>query len=358
MTTAKTRCEWLVLLVVLTLAVGCGYVPTAQHPLDQAASGVRSPALSPNPSTPAVNCPNAAPSARDEVGATYDPIHKVTVVFGGDLSPTPSTPTMSTSETWTFDGRCWQKLRPTQSPAARQALGALVFDPAIGKTLLVGGRAAGRYPADAWLWDGNSWTQLTGSPRFGNVSAVYDAARRVVVVYGELSASGNPLESVDHFTWTWDGNNWLKVLPAHMPPPRSDAQMCYDDASQTTVLFGGHSVRSLGDTWEWNGTDWIQDQPPSSPPARFSASLICGNGRVILAGGADVAMPPFADVWTWDGHNWSQLKSLHTPTGLLGAAGTFDGTHYLEVLGTPAMGPALGAVWSFDGTDWTVVAST
>jgi hypothetical protein len=231
----------------------------------------------------------------------------------------------------------------------------MVFDLAVGKALLVGGRAAGPYPADAWLWDGANWTQLTGAPRFGNVNAVYDEAHKVVVVYGEFTSSGNPLYSVDHFTWTWDGSNWSKQSPAHMPPPRSDAQMCYDEQSQTTLLFGGYAVEALGDTWGWNGNDWNQVHPASSPPERWGAALMCGGGRVVLAGG-DVRHAPAKDVWSWEGYNWTELTKSSLPDGLSGGAAVFDGTRFVVLLGIQESMPQHAEVWSFDGTNWSTAA--
>ena len=229
----------------------------------------------------------------------------------------------------------------------------MIFDPAVGKTLMVGGAPNGSFnapvPQDAWLWDGTTWSKLNGVPQFVWVRAVYDKTRKVVVVYGS--------DLNDFGTWTWDGVNWSKLSPAHMPPPRTFPLMCYDEQSKTTLLFGGRSNFALADTWEWNGVDWIQDHPTSSPAARFDGTMVCGVDRVVLTGGAS-SWAPFNDVWTWDRHTWSRLVSAHLPTGLQGAGGVFDGTRYLVLLGFPGSLPIDSDVWAYDGTDWTRVGSS
>lgn len=342
---------WLALVTLVAVST-CGYVPTGRHSGDQVASGVRTPSPSPSPSA-ASSCTTAGPTPRSDVGAAYDPIHKVTVLFGGNLYPTSTAPVQSTSQTWIFDGRCWQLMSPSSSPSPRSVPGGMVFDPAIAKVLLVGGGAVGSrgsFPGDSWVWDGSNWTQLAQTPHFANANAVYDQARKVVVVYG----SDNQAFS----TWTWDGASWLKQAPAHTPPPRDSPQMCYDDRSNTSLLFGGYGegIGALGDTWVWNGVDWAEFRPTSSPPARFGAALICGGGRVILAGGSAVGSGPMGDIWSWDGQNWTQITSPHVPTAVDGPGAVFDGSRYLILLGTPATTPLDAQVWAFDGTDWTELA--
>lgn len=229
----------------------------------------------------------------------------------------------------------------------------MVYDPVVGKTLLIGGDfvgSRGALPGDAWLWDGTNWSQLAGAPHFGVVATAYDEAGRVVVVYGSSGSAS--------VTWTWDGVAWTKQTPAHLPPPRDYTQMCYDSNNHVAVLFGGvaEGVPAFGDTWEWNGIDWSESHPSTSPPARYGGALICGGGRVVLVGGADVGRGPFGGVWEWDGQNWTQVVTSHSPAPLEYPAGVFDGSRYVLLLGVGASLPVTSEVWSFDGTDWTAVS--
>src|SRR4051812_27020856 len=45
---------------------------------------------------------------------------------------------------------------------------------------------------------------------------------------------------------------WLELAV----PPRSEHTMVYDAARGVTVLFGGSTGTSSGETWEWNGSAW------------------------------------------------------------------------------------------------------
>jgi len=338
-------------VVLILSAINCGHVPSQTG--QQAASSVRSSSPVETPSPTVSLCSSQGPSPRTYVGAAYDQLHRVTVVFGGDLYPTPTTSTASTSETWIFDGHCWDQLHPATTPSARSVRDGMVFDPIVGKVLLVGGSAVGSggsFPGDAWLWDGSNWIQLIGAPAFKNPIVAYDQERKVVVVY---SSDGNGAQ-----TWTWDGSLWMKRSPAHTPPPRDDGAICYDDRRQTTLLFGGwDGVEALDDTWSWNGVDWSQDHPATVPQARFGAVLSCGSAGVILVGG-EVSHSPANDVWTWDGNTWSQQTSSSLPTALSGAAGVFDGSRYLVLLGIRNIGPQQSEVLAYDGSTWTTLTTS
>jgi len=53
-------------------------------------------------------------------------------------------------------------------------------------------------------------------------------------------------------TWVWTGRDWRKLHPAASPPARHNADLIYDAATQTVVMFGGYY---LGDTWTWGRHD-------------------------------------------------------------------------------------------------------
>ena len=86
----------------------------------------------------------------------------------------------------------------------------MVYDPAMGATLLFGGRTSTTF-GDTW-----AFSRTTG---------------------------------------------WKQLAPAVYPPPLSNTGMAYDPTTKTVVLFGGSSLASNTDsneTWTWDGVTWTQ----------------------------------------------------------------------------------------------------
>jgi hypothetical protein len=229
-------------------------------------------------------------------------------------------------QTWRWDGAEWHYLTPANSPLPR-GMGAMVFDPAAGTTLLFGGNVdtlglpgtrqilAG---ADTWTWDGTDWTELhpaTSPPGRYYASVAYDAARGQVVLFG---GTGDGFAMGD--TWTWDGSTWTEQHPATSPPPRFAGAMTYDPATQKVVLFGGSASKSedwFGDTWTWDGSNWTEEHPAESPSPRAYASMAFDprSSAAILFGGCNACYgaETNAETWSWDGENWTLLGGAEAP---------------------------------------------
>ncbi len=133
------------------------------------------------------------------------------------------------------------------------------------------------------------------SARFG-ASMALDAATGMVVLFGGQN------QGYLGDTWTWDGRSWKQEHPAASPPPRRGAAMAYDAARKTLVLFGGEGnvfpfrIGHLSDTWVWNGTTWVEQHPPQSPSARSEANIAYDGamGTVVLFGETAVLGRPNA----------------------------------------------------------------
>ena len=66
----------------------------------------------------------------------------------------------------------------------------------------------------------------------------------------------------------------LNRHPSSKPPGRVGANLTYDAAARTVLLFGGsNGPQSLNDTWTWDGSVWHQEKPGTRPPARQGASI-------------------------------------------------------------------------------------
>ena len=121
-------------------------------------------------------------------------------------------------------------------------------------------------------------------------------------------------------TWLWNGTDWRQVQTPHAPSPRVLASIAYDYSTHAIVLFGGmtdDATTYLNDTWTWNGDAWTQLHPAHSPEARDEAALVFDPtiGALVLIGGfvqktqADNStfLGPLDDVWKWDGADWTLI---------------------------------------------------
>lgn len=97
----------------------------------------------------------ASPTPRAWFALGYDPRLERVVLFGGRDGFSNFL-----ADTWTHDGTRWTRLDVTEGPPGRTAA-ALVFDPSLGRLVLVAGVYAGTPPEsladDAWTFDGARW---------------------------------------------------------------------------------------------------------------------------------------------------------------------------------------------------------
>lgn len=212
-----------------------------------------------------------------------------------------------------------------EGPGAR-AGAALGFDPRSRRLVLLGGRRGAAVLADAWAWDGASWSRLPepGLPARSGHALALDPVQGRLLVFGGRGQDGAPLGD----TWSYDGAAWLRLATAG-PAPRSAAALA--PVAAGLLLSGGLGAGDLGlgDTWHWDGASWSeaapadpcpQDAPlsPSGPRCRGGAVLVPLAGQAFLMGGLlgprPLAGPPgrpeIDDVaWRWDGAAWSATPS-------------------------------------------------
>jgi hypothetical protein len=235
----------------------------------------------------------------------FDTIRGRTVMFGGARAdPSTSGAITLLDDTWEWDGATWQERTPATRPMARQGH-AMVYDDVRGKTLLIGGKASNDLGlADQCEWDGTNWTCVT--PAITPVShtarsdfaLAYDDARRMVVLYGGRTMSGELLND----TWEWDGLNWTAPFFLSLPIPdaRAGHTLSYDTARKRVVLFGGQtSTGAANDTWEWDGASWTELHPAPVPVARHHHAMIYDKARekLVMFGGADDTTAELGDSW-------------------------------------------------------------
>jgi hypothetical protein len=299
------------------------------------------------------------PPGRSGSAAAFDPATGELVIFGG----TDGTTVLD--DTWVHDKTSWRHVTTETHPSAR--FNAVAAEDGARHNLVLFGGYGGEPLADTWVWSSGSWKAMhpatSPRPRFGHAMA-YDSVRRQVVLFGGQSGPNSLLND----TWTWDGENWIRVVAAGGPPAgKYAAAMAFDANIGVTVLTGVVPDSDLS-TWTFDGTRWTQHplarpanqpwadntpaayypaagkvfmlvagprppEPPSQllaldgntwsrvdvavlPPPRVGATFaFCPDvGRLILFGGATITLTEsgvrsgdvLSDTWTWDGHNWTR----------------------------------------------------
>ena len=94
---------------------------------------------------------------------------------------------------------------------------------------------------------------------------VYDVARNQVLLFGGVNYD---IHEYMNDTWVWDGNTWTDVTPdGENPDPRYAHFMAYDPRFEQVVLFGGMvSNQSYDDTWVWDGISWLNVTAEANNP--------------------------------------------------------------------------------------------
>jgi hypothetical protein len=162
-----------------------------------------------------------------------------------------------------------------------QALAATLLFAAAGAAQIYGPLQYGQTPATSAGSTGVPATaklewikpSLVGlPPARTSASMVYDPAMGATLLYG-----GNTYKTLFGDNWAFSkAKGWTQLTPAVSPPPLQGASLAYDATTKTVVLFGGCLTRIpvqsgasfSNQTWTWDGVTWTQQFPPVSPPAR------------------------------------------------------------------------------------------
>jgi hypothetical protein len=265
--------------------------------------------------------------------------------------PPPKFVQIFQTSTWAVDGNGWTQLSPPAQPQPAARGQSMSFHGASGKIVLfggqylVGGGDPGQVGNTTWLWDGAAWSDanlaVSPPPRF-NASMTYDAARRVVVLFGGCSTPRCSARLND--TWTWDGQAWKQQTPAQAPSVRSSASLAFDEISGKAVLFGGEDANGfLGDTWLWDGVSWTQEETAVSPTPRSNAGMAGTPAGVVLFAGTVPGLPP-PDTWAFRGGRWVQLRPSVSPAA--GGLMAFDASKNMAVC---LCGSLDGETWTWGG---------
>jgi hypothetical protein len=255
--------------------------------------------------------------------------------------------------------RTWRELTPASgaAPEARRN-GVAIYDPVGRRVIIFGGVGAAGYLNDVWAFDYPtlSWQRLetTGAlpaARLGH-DAVYDAqARRMIVWAGQDDARFfNDVWALDLTTLAW-----RELSPASRPQARYGSASVFDPLERRLVTFAGFTdlIRRFQDTQAFDlDTNAWEDLTPAGekPEVRclLTAAFDPASRRMIIYGGQRSG--PLSDIWAFDlgSRSWESLTPGERPEGRYFAASFLDRERRFHVFGGATARGDVGETWSFD----------
>lgn len=259
------------------------------------------------------------PAPRTFATLVYDESRERIILFGGNsvLFGNDSNPGKTLSDTWEYKNGKWRELKPSNSPEARSAAGA-VYDAAGKRVVLFGGFAmengrGKRFP-DTWEFRNNSWRKVTEegpSARVGSAVA-YNSSLKKIVLFGGSTEDKSYGEKTGE-TWVLKKDAWRK-LDIVQPANIFDSNLVYEKSQNRFLRFGGWDGNGrINQTWMFNGHVWKIPDLEIAPAARNHASMVYDSrlDRSILFGGHN-GEEIFGDLWIFKQGKWYK-EFEHTP---------------------------------------------
>jgi hypothetical protein len=252
----------------------------------------------------------SSPPVRGGATLGYDPSQRKLVMFGGWWAH-PRAPDFRTfCDTWTFDGRRWDRVSDGPCVTDRVRNNSIVYEVRRRALYLLDGTPEVApdtlRPLRIWRWSGASWALVDslGPRREGWDRGVYDASRGVIVF--------PVFRGPDAGVWEWNGIGWRHLTPNGGPEARQAQALEYDPRRQRVVMIGGQTYDSpmkfLGDAWTWDGTRWAQLATPAGPNERSGGNLVDDptRGRLLYFGGyKGPPMQLLQELWVLDRDAWT-----------------------------------------------------
>lgn len=182
------------------------------------------------------------------------------------------------------------------SPPGGLADMAVAWIPDRGRALLHGGSDGMVNRAEAWWWDGSTWTPApSGPPAVREHAMASDGAGGVVMFGGVISA---PTDQCWQFSTAW--------TPCAGPRPlaRRAPALATGGIPGEVVMYGGYDAAVFdARTWRWSATGW-SDTGRAGPSAQLPAMAYdpIANEHVLVHLGP---LPP--KTWTLRPAGWTSL---------------------------------------------------
>jgi hypothetical protein len=231
----------------------------------------------------------AAPEARRNGAAVYDPVMKRVVLFGGNGQ------SGLLNDTWAFDlaGRTWTRLQTTGTPPGARLGHNAVYDPVDHQMLVWAGQQGSSFFNDTRALDLATlqWRDLTPASRptarYGSAS-VFDPEERRLVQFAGFTEEGTRFQDTQAFSIA--ARTWQDLTPSGARPEvRCLLTAALDRASRRMIVYGGQRNGPLDDLWAFDlaARTWRDLTPAERPSGRFFASsFVSRSGRFMVFGGS------------------------------------------------------------------------
>lgn len=169
------------------------------------------------------------------------------------------------ADTWSWDGSIWDRKASLYGRPTPHRYGpVMAFDPATGHVVMFGGFSQGGGNLNAmWSWTGQNWTSLGADAplRLLQAAAVADVNRHSLLGYQapRVIPPVPPITNIEPAqTWVWNGSTWTQLHPLH-EPTASAAGLFADPQSHRVLLVGANFANGGAiEIWAWDGADWSQ----------------------------------------------------------------------------------------------------
>ncbi|MBI4034539.1 hypothetical protein HY380_01420 [Candidatus Saccharibacteria bacterium] len=273
---------------------------------------------------------------------------------------------VSDAEVWQWDGSSWTQIGGGQTgvnnswvTGTYEGVYALTTD---GSNLYAG-LGAGIGDAEAWKYNGSSWTKIGGDGLNSSWTAgVYEQVMALDYYGGNLYAGlGNSANDAE--VWRWNGSVWTKIggdsLNSGWTTNFEDVRSLTNDG--TNLYAGLGASAGEAEVWKYNGTSWTKiggDTVNTSWDATNYDRVWTMKyfGSTLYAGIGDSTGE--AEVWAWNGSTWTKIggdavnsswaDATYERVGSL----AYDGSNVYAGLST---GEGDGEVWKYNGSVWSQV---
>jgi uncharacterized protein (TIGR03437 family) len=296
----------------------------------------------------------AAPEARRNGAAIYDPVGKRVIIFGG----TGSSGTMN--DTWAFDlaARTWARLQTTgATPAGRLGFDA-VYDPVGHQMVIYAGQASGFFN-DTWTLNLTTleWRDVspTSRPRarYGH-SAIFDPVSRSLVQFAGFTEESRRFQDTQSFSLAT--NTWQDWTPSGAKPEvRCLLTAAFDRTNRKMIIYGGQRSGFLDDLWAFDlaTRTWENLTVSPRPSGRlFASSFVDRDGRFLVFGGSS-ASGNLNELQAFDfqTRQWTQLNVANPPSKRNGMLTAYiESENRFIVFGGNSDNGLLNDVWELRST--------
>lgn len=160
----------------------------------------------------------------------------------------------------------------------------LFYDEDAAKIYLFGGADERQVRGDTWSLEKDGWHQVSGispAPRTFPV-AIWDPSNKQTLLFGGSKVLFGKAPDVNNLlndTWIFKNDKWQLIKTAQSPPPRCEAQLSYDPATKSVILFGGYTIVkgdyvALDDTWVFNSGNWSLLKEVEKPTACYGCLFL------------------------------------------------------------------------------------